>query len=775
MMQVPNPPSISRSGNHRSLIDLLVQIDSDLLRAQTVEEILIALRPVMLRYQAQRAKLYFLYTDSDNRPTDARLVASLLQDGSFEPLERLSALTFRLPDYPFVAGTVEQRQPYFIENVFTHPATDERMLAYARAADYTAVIALPLFVNERWLGFLALEWQQAQSFNDATRIFFKTLQTNIASVVAGYRSYIEREEAHHEIELLYRIGSAVNAAQTYAELIQAVAKYAPMHPYSISITHFENYDLQNATYAEIVAVWGANAHRLGTRIPDQALLPLAMHKKPVIVTDTSDLSQVSPTVSETLRARGYGAFLSVPLTYGETVLGALNFFSNKPRQYSSAEQRLANGIADLVAVAMDRIRLREESLRTQARTERIAQINTALLLATDEADIVRAFAEPAAQLGAVSVSLSYIENGDTPQMRLATAYNAHGVLVDFPLAMPVSLTGKFSSQLLKHAEQLVFVEDAQTDPRLDEQERATLVDYGIGATASMLLYDGSEWIGVLSINWQQPRTFHEGERAIFESILPPLAAVVGRRRLWLKQLETLEKLRQLDRLKDEFLSNISHELRTPLNAIIGLSDVILQGMDGELTPRLHNDVQTIYNAGQQLLAIVNDVLDIAKIEAGTLTLRFTAINLCDPLREALDTAQVMANHKGLSLIANLSASLPLVRADANRMRQVALNLLSNAIKFTNRGTVTLSVYSEGDQVVFCVRDEGIGIDPVHHGLIFEQFRQVEGSLHRRKGGSGLGLAISKRLVELHQGKIRVESALGKGAAFYVSLPAIQRQ
>jgi signal transduction histidine kinase len=775
-MQVPDPPSVSRSGNRRSLIDLLVQIDSDLLRAQTAEEILGALRPVLARYQAQRAKLHFLYADSSNRPTEARLVASLLQDGSLEPLTSLPALTFRLADYPFVARTVEQRQPYFIENIFTHPAIDEQMLTYAHVTDYTAIIALPLFVNERWLGFLSLDWQQAQHFNDATRIFFKTLQTNVAAVVAGYRSYIEQEEAHREIALLYRIGSAVNAAQTYAELIEAVARHAPMHPYSISITHFENYDLRNATYAEIVAVWGANKDRLGTRIPDQALLPLSMHKKPVIVTDTSDLSQVSPAVSQTSRTRGYGAFLSVPLTYGETVLGALNFFSDKPRDYSTAELRLANGIAALVAVAMDRIRLREESLRMQARTERIAQINTALLLAADEADIVRAFAEYAAQLGAMSVSLSYVESGDTLQvMRLAAVYNERGVLTNFPLATPAALNGKFSAQLFKSAEQLVFVEDAQTDARLDEQERAALVNYGISATASMLLYSGGEWVGVLNMNWQHPRTFHEGERAVLEAILPPLASVVGRRRLWLKQLETLAQLRQLDRLKDEFLSNMSHELRTPLNAIIGLSDVILQGMDGDLTPRMHTDVQTIYNAGQQLLAIVNDVLDIAKIEAGTLALRFTAINVCTPLREALETAQVMANTKGISLIADLSAQLPLVRADANRLRQVALNLLSNAIKFTDRGTVTLSAYAEGNNVIFCVRDEGIGIDPAHHCLIFEQFRQVEGSLHRRKGGSGLGLAISKRLVELHQGKIRLESALGKGAAFYVSLPAIRTQ
>jgi len=455
----------------------------------------------------------------------------------------------------------------------------------------------------------------------------------------------------------------------------------------------------------------------------------------------------------------------------ETVLGALNFFSDKPRQYAPAELRLAKGIADLVAVAVDRIRLREASLSAQRRTERVAQINGALLTASDEFDIVRTFAEYIEEMDAASAALSYFETTESPHLlRTVAVCDRHGARAIARVPQPALPSDEFAAVLRQQT--LTLIEDVQQDATLSARERAILLEAGVRAMATLLLNSGGAWSGVFSIHWRQPRAFSADDRAVLEAVLPSLTAVVARRQLWLKQAETLERLRQMDRLKDEFLSNMSHELRTPLNAVIGLSDVILQGMDGELTPRLQQDIQTIHDAGQQLLAIVNDVLDIAKIESGTLTLRLNAIDLRQPLQEALKTAYVMAASKQLTLSAHLPEQPLMVQADANRMRQVALNLLSNAIKFTDAGNVRLYAYAQSGQVVFCVQDEGIGIAPEHHALIFEQFRQVEGSLHRRKGGAGLGLAISKRLVELHGGRIWLESALGKGATFYVSLPSL---
>ncbi len=762
--------SAPHPSDRRSLADLLVQIDSSLLRAQNGTEILSALRPALMHFQCKGATLYFLYTDASNRPVYASLVAASDALGEPIPLAQLPTTTFRLADYPFVAQTIEQRQPYFIEDIFAHPQADDQMRAFARAEGYTAVVALPLVSNERWLGLLALIWRERQTFSDAVRIFFKTLQANVASVVAGYRSSIEREEAYREIERLYRIGSLVNAAQSYAELVQAVGQYAPLGSVSISISHFEGYDLQQARYAEVMAVWGSHPERVGMRIYDGAPLPFPTDFQPHMVTDTSDLSQLSSAASHLLRSYGFAAYLSVPLTFGKTVLGTLNFFSETPRRYSSAEQRLAKGVAELVAVAVDRIRLREASSRAQRRTERIAQINAALLMASDEAEIVSAFADYAAELEADAIFLGYIE--PTEPDCTVRIVGAHTPQVGKGLEVPLGMRFQFDAGFKKHAQQFILIEDAHQDSRLTDRERAVPFAYGVQSLAVLFLRSGHELIGVLSFNWLAQHLFSPDEAAVFEAVLPSLAAVVGRRQLWLEQAQTLDKLRQMDRLKDEFLSNMSHELRTPLNAVIGLSDVILEGMDGDLTPRLRHDIQTIHDAGQQLLSIVNDVLDIAKIEGGSLTLRLRAVDLREPLREALKTAQVMADGKGLSLSAHLPDQPIWVSADANRVRQVALNLLSNAIKFTDAGRVSLHAYAQDGQAIFCVQDQGIGIAPEYHAVIFEQFRQVEGSLHRRKGGAGLGLAISKRLVELHGGRIWLESALGKGATFYVSLPSL---
>jgi signal transduction histidine kinase len=246
--------------------------------------------------------------------------------------------------------------------------------------------------------------------------------------------------------------------------------------------------------------------------------------------------------------------------------------------------------------------------------------------------------------------------------------------------------------------------------------------------------------------------------------------------LFLKLDENLKRLTMLDKLKDEFMSNMSHELRTPLNAIIGLSDVILNGLDGEIpNEQMSSDLQRVYQAGQQLLGIVTDILDIAKIEAGVLTLLRSSIDIAEPIREAVATARVIAEAKRLTLQIDLPENLPLVYADGNRLRQVALNILSNAVKFTERGTINVAATAQDKTVTVCISDEGSGIAPEHQEMIFERFRQVEGSVTRRKGGTGLGLPISKRLIELHGGKMWVESEPGKGSKFYFSLPQTPKE
>jgi PAS domain S-box-containing protein len=225
------------------------------------------------------------------------------------------------------------------------------------------------------------------------------------------------------------------------------------------------------------------------------------------------------------------------------------------------------------------------------------------------------------------------------------------------------------------------------------------------------------------------------------------------------------------RAKSEFLANMSHELRTPLNAIIGFSDAMLGGYAGDLTPKQAEYATDINASGQHLLKIVNDVLDLSKIEAGKLDLSFESLQLTDTISVCVGLMQSRAEATGLQLVIDLPDSPTTVWADELRLRQILLNILSNAVKFTPAGgQVTVSAVPTEDMVRITVADTGIGMKPTDVTVALEPFRQVDGSLARRYEGTGLGLPLVKSLTEMHGGTLEIETSLGKGTSVAVSLP-----
>lgn len=236
--------------------------------------------------------------------------------------------------------------------------------------------------------------------------------------------------------------------------------------------------------------------------------------------------------------------------------------------------------------------------------------------------------------------------------------------------------------------------------------------------------------------------------------------------------EALERATESDRLKSEFLANMSHELRTPLNSIIGFSRVILKGIDGPITDLQRTDLTAIYNSGIHLLSLINDILDLSKIEAGRLELNKEAVDLGPVVKGVLDTCAPLVQDKPVLLQDKVPTDLSQVYADPTRVRQIILNLVSNAIKFTDRGSVTVGARQEGADVIVSINDTGVGIDPKNIEAVFEPFRQVARKMERRTAGTGLGLAISQRFVEMHGGRIWVESEPGQGSTFFFTLPII---
>jgi len=227
------------------------------------------------------------------------------------------------------------------------------------------------------------------------------------------------------------------------------------------------------------------------------------------------------------------------------------------------------------------------------------------------------------------------------------------------------------------------------------------------------------------------------------------------------------------RLKQQFAQTISHELRTPLNLIVGFTELMVQSPEyygGQLSPIYMRDLSIVYRNARHLQTLVNDVLDLARIEAAQMSLLPEETDPVTLVQETINTARSLVEAHNLALRMEIEPDLPPIWMDPTRIRQVLFNLLNNAARFTERGSVTISARRQGEEVIFAVTDTGVGIDPEDVPRLFEEFHQLDGTTRRRHEGAGLGLAISRRFVEMHSGRIWVESQVGKGSTFYFSLP-----
>ena len=279
-----------------------------------------------------------------------------------------------------------------------------------------------------------------------------------------------------------------------------------------------------------------------------------------------------------------------------------------------------------------------------------------------------------------------------------------------------------------------------------------------------------EIIGVLDILSMDEEDFDEDDVSVLQNVANQIAIALDNARAYAVEREVAKQLRELDRSKRRFLANMSHELRTPLTNIIGFSQLMLKGIDGPLTEAARNDLQIIYDNGRHLLGLINDLLDISHIEAGMMELEFRKMDLAALIRSVMATASALVRHKDVELRVEVAPDLPPVWADAQRIRQVLLRLLSNAAKFTDEGSITVRAWREGDEVLVSVSDTGVGIPPGDHERIFRQFEQARAEDGISPQGAGLGLALSKEFVEMHGGRIWVESEVGKGSTFTFSLP-----
>jgi signal transduction histidine kinase len=250
-----------------------------------------------------------------------------------------------------------------------------------------------------------------------------------------------------------------------------------------------------------------------------------------------------------------------------------------------------------------------------------------------------------------------------------------------------------------------------------------------------------------------------------------IGRLVDEQRLAANTLRELNgRLEQASRAKSEFLASMSHELRTPMNAILGFTEMVRDNLYGEVPAGLQEPLADIQTNGRHLLGLINDVLDLSKIEAGRMDLLLQEYAVLDVVESVRASLRSLAAERGLEFITRVPAEVPIAYGDAKRLTQCLMNLAGNALKFTRQGRVEIAVDQEGDELIYRVTDTGIGIAKEDLAKVFDEFRQVDGAATREFGGTGLGLSITKRFIEMHGGRIGVESELGRGSSFWFAVP-----
>jgi signal transduction histidine kinase len=319
----------------------------------------------------------------------------------------------------------------------------------------------------------------------------------------------------------------------------------------------------------------------------------------------------------------------------------------------------------------------------------------------------------------------------------------------------------------------VHVVDVLADPEYalaGAQERAGYRT-GLGVP---LLREGSP-IGILILFRSAVNAFTDKQIELVSTFADQAVIAIENVRLFDEIQDKSRQLEVASQHKSQFLANMSHELRTPLNAILGYTELVLDDIYGEAPQRMRAVLQRVERNGKHLLGLINDVLDLSKIEAGQLTLSLADYSLKEMVQGVFSVVESLATEKKLALKIELPPGLPPGHGDERRLTQVLLNLVGNAIKFTDTGEVAIRAAASNGSFTFSVRDTGPGIAAADQGKIFEEFRQVDSSATKKKAGTGLGLSIAKRIIELHGGRISVDSRIGEGSTFSVTIPVTVQQ
>ncbi len=697
----------------------------------------------------------------------------LLQRKHHIPLDRPALVT----------RAINQDQVVLVDDV----AEDPNFMPNPLLPDTRSELVVPLKVGETVVGALDAQDREPGRFGESTVALFQTMTNQIAFLFENsdlLEQVTEQSQAltvfanqlRTAAEIARRLGTILNPERLLQQVVDMLQSHFGLYhahvyvldePFTTDMAQAGQLNgrrlVVQAGSGEVGRVLRQRGHSIPLDAPKSLVARAARTQEAVMVEDTTLESDFlpNPLLPQTRSS------ISVPLVVGERVLGVLNMQDDRPQRFTEFDLDTFVTLGGQIATALQTADLFEQ---VQSRY----RVSQALAGTQTEDDVLDAMIRVADFYPEAQVTVfTFDEEGGARKAvvrRIDSFESGLATLLEPGMAFPASA---FPLLQLITAERSFVSANIGVDERVDPASREVLNQAGAVSLAVLPVTVGGEWFGLIAAASEQEGYFDERKLYLYRSLAEQGATALRTGRLFDEIQRTAVRLRELDRLKSEFLASMSHELRTPLNSIIGYTEIMLMGIDGELDPETHQDVQAIYDNGQHLLSLINDILDLAKIEADQLTLNLEELQV-RPLVDAVrSSAMGLLLDKPVELIVDMpeDEELPPIRADRLRMTQVLNNLVSNGIKFTDEGTVTLSVYYERpDTICIEVQDTGIGIAKEDMDKIFDRFHRVDTSEARRTGGTGLGLAITRHLVELHGGTLTVESQLGRGSTFTVRLP-----
>ena len=689
---------------------------------------------------------------------------------------------------PSTQRVLETKKSLFIQEAQSDPMLAPLHEAF-RERKILSLVILPLLARGKVVGTIGLDiLEKGQIFTQDQLRLAEAVVLQASTAIYNTQLYAQTQQ--RAAQLLTAAEIARSASETLAQdelLYRAVNLVRDRFNFYHASVFLLDDSRQWAVIRESTGEAGAEMKRRGHQLEvgSQSIIgTVTITGNPLIVNDvTKDgVHRPNPLLPDTK------AELGIPLKLGRRVIGALDVQSTEVDAFTSDDVAVLQILADQIAIAVDNSRsytLARESIKEA--NERVEEISALFEISQSLASaplLTEEIAEITASkiiqvLGGYSTCGLSLYEAETDMMRVlvdVTYQDGKNQFLEEPGTWDFKLSDfPASKKVLETLQPLVIQAD---DSEADPNELEYLAQVGAETLLIIPLAAKGQAFGLIEIeSWEKKRQYTPDQINLAVTVANQGAAAMDNARLYEQQIKTAEQLREVDKLKNQFLANMSHELRTPLNSIIGFSRVILKGIDGPISDSQEQDLSAIYNAGTHLLGLINDILDISRIEAGKMELSFEEVDMANLITSVMATAKGLLKEKPVRLETYFEPHLPLVKADPTRMRQVILNLLQNATKFTDEGLINVSAVrqinaSGKPEVMVSVTDTGVGIAPEDQKKLFQPFSQVDASPTRKAGGTGLGLSITRNLIELHDGQIDVISDVDKGSTFFFTLPAI---